>query len=86
MCVDYTGLNKACSKDHFPLPRINQIVDFTSGCEILSFLDAYLGYHQITMKESDQLTTMFITSYGSYYYVTMPFGLKNVGDTYQRCM
>ena len=45
MCVDYTGLNKACPKDHFPLPRIDQIVDSTSGCEILSFLDAYLGYH-----------------------------------------
>ena len=53
MCVDYSGLNKACPKDHFPLPRIDQIVDSTSSCEILSFLDAYLGYHQITMKESD---------------------------------
>ena len=53
ICIDYTGLNKACPKDHFPLPRIDQIVDSTSGCEILSFLDAYLGYHQITMKESD---------------------------------
>ena len=45
MCVDYTGLNKACPKDHFPLPRIDQIVDSTSGCDILSFLDAYSGYH-----------------------------------------
>ena len=45
MCIDYTGLNKACSKDHFPLPRIDQIVDSTLGCEILSFLDAYSGYH-----------------------------------------
>ena len=53
MCVDYTSLNKACPKDHFPLPRIYQIVNSTSGCEILSFLDAYLGYHQITMKEFD---------------------------------
>jgi hypothetical protein len=53
MCVDYTGLNKACPKDHFPLPRIDQIVDSTSGCEILSFLDAYSGYHQIVIKESD---------------------------------
>ena len=50
MCVDYTGLNKACPKDHFPLPRIDQIIDSTSGCEILSFLDAYLGYHRIAMK------------------------------------
>ena len=53
MCVDYTRLNKACPKDHFSLPRIDQIIDSTSGCEILSFLDAYSGYHQITMKEFD---------------------------------
>ena len=86
MCVDYTSLNKACPKDHFPLPRIDQIVDSTSGCEILSFLDAYSGYHQITMKESDQLVTSFSTSYGSYCYVTMPFGLKNASATYQWCM
>ena len=83
MCIDYTGLNKACPKDHFLLPQIDQIVDSTSGCEILSFLDAYSGYHQITMKVSNQLATSFITPYGSYCYVTMPFGLKNAGTTYQ---
>ena len=86
MCVDYTSLNEACPKDHFPLPRIDQIVDSTSGCEILSFLDAYSGYHQIAMKEYDQLVTSFITPYGSYCYVTMPFSLKNAGATYQWCM
>ena len=61
MCVDYIGLNKVCPKDPFPLPRIEQIVDSTSGCETLCFLDAYSGYHQIVMKESDQLATSFIT-------------------------
>ena len=86
MCVDYTGLNKACSKDHFPLPRIDQIIDSTSGCEILSFLDAYSGYHQIAMKESNQVATSFITPYGLYCYVTMPFSLKNASATYQWCM
>ena len=45
ICVNYTGLNKVCPKDHFPLPRIDQIVDSTLGYEILSFLDAYSGYH-----------------------------------------
>ena len=45
MCVDYTSLNKACPKDPFPLPRKDQIIDSTSGFEILSFLDAYSGYH-----------------------------------------
>ena len=53
MCVDYTGLNKACPKDPFPLPRIVQIVNSTLGCETLCFLDAYSSYHQIMMKESD---------------------------------
>ena len=75
-----------CEIVDFPLPRIDQIVDSTLGCEILSFLDAYSGYHQIMMKESDQLATSFITPYGSYCYVTMPFGLKNAGTTYQRCI
>jgi hypothetical protein len=86
MCVDYTGLNKACPKVPYPLPRIDQIVDSTAGCETLSFLDAYSGYHQIRMKESDQLATSFITPFGMYCYITMPFGLRNVGATYQRCM
>jgi hypothetical protein len=59
MCVDYTSLNKACPKDSFPLPRIDQVVDSTSGCETLCFLDVYSGYHQIMMKVSDQLVTFF---------------------------
>ena len=86
MCVDYTGLNKACPKDPFPLPRIDQIVNSTLGCEMLYFLDAYSGYHQITMKESDQLVTSFITPFRSFCYVTMPFGLKNTRATYQHGM
>jgi hypothetical protein len=86
MCVDYTSLNKACPKVSFPLPRIDQIVDSTVGCEFLCFLDAYSGYHQIKMKESYQLATSFITPFGMYCYVTMPFGLQNAGATYQRCM
>ena len=79
ICVDYTGLNKVCPNDPFSLPRIDQVVDSTSGCETLCFLDAYSGYHQIMMKESDQLATSFITPFGSFCYVTMSFGLKNAG-------
>jgi hypothetical protein len=81
MCVDYTSLNKACPKVPFPLPRIDQIVDLTTGCELLCFLDAYSGYHQIKMKESNQLATSFIPV--MYCYVMMPFGLRNASATYQ---
>ena len=86
MCVDFTPLNKCCPKDHFPLPRIDQIVDSTAGCARLSFLDAYSGYNQIRMKAEDEDKTAFITPYGVYCYTTMPFGLKNAGATYQRMM
>ena len=53
MCVDYTDLNKHCPKDPFGLPRIDEVVDSTAGCELLSFLDCYSGYHQISLKEED---------------------------------
>jgi hypothetical protein len=45
ICIDYTSLNKACPKDPYPLPRIDQIMDSTSGCDLLSFLDANSGFH-----------------------------------------
>src|SRR5664279_4702688 len=76
MCIDFTGLNKACPKDPFALPQIDQVIDSTAGSELLCFLDAYSGYHQIRMRELDQLKTSFITPYGTYCYITMPFELK----------
>ena len=54
MCVDYTDLNKAFLANPFALPRIDQIIDATAGCECLNFLDAYSGYHQIKMAVKDQ--------------------------------
>ena len=86
LCVDYTNLNNAFPKDTFPLPRIDQIVDATVGHELLSFLDAYLGYNQISMYPSDEAKTAFLTPYDMYCYRVMSFGLKNVGATYQRMM
>jgi hypothetical protein len=83
ICVDYTSLNKACPNYPFLLPHIDQIVYSTAGCETLSFLDAYSGYHQIKMKESDQLATSFITPFRMFCYLTMSFSLKNIGATYQ---
>ena len=71
-------------KDSFPLPRIDLIVDATAGHELLSFMDAFSGYNQISMDPGDQEKTSFITVQGTYYYRAMPFGLKNAGATYQR--
>ena len=84
VCVDFTSLNKACPKDSFPLPKIDQLVDATSGHGRMSFLDAYRRYHQIVMHPSDEEKTAFITPNGLYYYRVMPFGLKNARATYQR--
>jgi hypothetical protein len=54
MCVDYTDLNKHCPKDPFGLPRIDQVVDSTAGCSVLSFLDCYSGYHHISLAKEDE--------------------------------
>src|SRR4051812_25537559 len=86
MCVDYGLINKHCPKDHFPLPRVDQIIDTTAGCDLLSFLDAYSGYNQIRMKEEDEEHTSFISPYGMFCYKTMPLGLKNARATYHRMM
>jgi hypothetical protein len=83
MCVDYTDLNKDCPKDPFVLPCIDQVIHLTAGYISLSFLDCYLGYHPIALKEEDQIKTAFITTFGAYAYTTMSFKLKNAGATYQ---
>ena len=82
MCVDFTDLNKTYSKDSYPLPRIDQLVDSTAGHKLLSFMDAFLGYNQIRMDEVDQEKTSFITSQGLFCYKVMPFGLKYARVTY----
>ncbi|XP_012848582.1 PREDICTED: uncharacterized protein LOC105968491 [Erythranthe guttata] len=84
MCIDFRDLNQACPKDHYPLPRIDQLVDSTAGCAMLSMMGASQGYHQIRLSERDQPSVSFVTSTGTYCYVVMPFGLKNAGATYQR--
>jgi hypothetical protein len=86
MCVDYTDLNKHCPKDPFGLPRIDKVVDSTAGCYVLSFLDCYSGYHQISLAKEDEEKTAFITPFGAFCYTSMPFGLKNAGATYQRAI
>ena len=84
VCVDFTDLNKACPKDPFPMPRIDQLVDAIIGHPRMSFLDAFQGYHQIPLALDDQEKTAFVTPTRNYHYKVMPFGLKNAGSTYQR--
>ena len=86
MCVDFTDLNKACPKDPFPMPKIDQLVDATVGHPRMSFLDVFQGYHQIPLALEDQEKTAFVTPIENYHYKVMPFGLKNAESTYQRMM
>jgi hypothetical protein len=86
MCIDYTSLNKACRKDEYPLPHICQIVDSIVSCELLSFLYAYLGYHQISLAIDNEEKTTFITPFEIFCYTKMVFGLKNEGAIYQKCI
>ena len=84
MCVDYTDLNKACPKDSFPLPKIDRLVDSTTGHAMMSFMDAYSGFHQIPLWEEDQEKTTFVTEQGLYCYKVMSFGLQNAPAIFQR--
>ena len=86
VCVDFTDLNKACPKDPFPMPKIDQLVDAIVGHPRMSFLDVFQGYHQKHLASDDHEKTAFVTSVGNYHYKVMPFGLKNAGSTYQRMM
>ena len=86
MCVDFTDLNKACPKDSYPLPRIDTLVDSTTRHQLLSFMDAFSGYNQIKMEETDLEKTSFVTSQGLLCFKVMSFELKNAGATYQRLM
>jgi hypothetical protein len=86
VCINYTSLNKACPKDEYLIPRICQIVDSMTSYELLSFLDAYSGYRQISLIIDDEEKIVFITPFGIFCYNKMAFGLKNGGTTYQKCV
>ena len=86
MCVDFTDLYKTCPKDSYPLPQVNVLVDSIARHQLLSFMDAFLGYNQIRMHKADQGKTSFVTNQGLFCYKVMPFSLKNARTTYQRLM
>lgn len=86
ICIDFTNLNKACPKDNFPLPRIDQLVNAAAGHELLTFMDAHSRSNQIRMYSLARENAFFLTDKVLYYYKFMPFGLKNARATYQRLL
>ena len=85
-CVNFRNLNKACSKDEFPLPNMDVLIDLANGHAMFSFMEGFSSYNQIKMSSKDAPKTAFQTPIGNFYYIVMPFGLENARTTYQRAM
>ena len=86
LCVDFRNLNQVCLKDNYPLPKMDHILQRVVGSSKISLLDGFSGYNQILVQKEDQPKTTFTTPWGTFMYVKMPFGLMNVGATFQRAM
>ena len=82
MCVDYRDLSKASLKDDFPLPHIYMLVDSTAKFKVFSFMDGVSRNNQIRMAPENMEKTTFITPWGTFCYIVMPFRLKTAGATY----
>ena len=86
VCVDYRKLNAQTVKDPFPLPFTDMMLDEVAGHQMYSFMDGYSGYNQLALAHEDRAKTRFITEWGAFMYLVMPFGLCNAPATFQRCM
>ncbi|GJT06526.1 retrotransposon protein, putative, ty3-gypsy subclass [Tanacetum coccineum] len=86
MCIDYQELNKLIVKNHYPLPRIDDLFDQLQRSSVYSKIDLRLGYHQLRVREEDILKMAFQTRYGHYEFQVMPFGLTNAPAVFMDLM
>jgi len=86
LCIDFRNLNKVSLKDNYPLPKMDHILQRVVGASRMLLLDGYSCYNQILVHEDDRHKIAFTTPWGTFHYAKMPFGLKNVGATFQRVM
>ena len=84
LCVDFRGLNKITKKDHYPLPRITDLLDAPSCARIYAKIDLRHAYHLVHISTGDEWKTSFRTHYGSHEWLVMPFGLTNALVVFQR--
>jgi hypothetical protein len=84
--MNFLQLNVATKKDPYPLPFTEEVLDKVAGHEVYSFLDAFFSYHQIMIALKDKYKTAFITDWGTFAWVIMPFGLQNAPPTYQHAI